>query len=140
MTVATREGVAALMPQLREELAQLVAIPTLSEWGFPEHTREPLRKAFDMLNVLFGGVGVQRIESLDLPGTAPILTGEISGPEGAPTVLLYGHYDVVPAGDEALWNSPPYEATERDGAIFGRSAADSKSNLLVHVGALRAWD
>jgi acetylornithine deacetylase/succinyl-diaminopimelate desuccinylase-like protein len=140
MPVPTRESVAALMPQLKDELAQLVAIPSLSEWGFPDHTREPLGTAFDVLTALFGGVGVQRIGSLDLPGTAPILTGEISGPEGAPTVLLYGHYDVVPAGDEALWESSPFEATERDGAIYGRGAADSKSNLLVHVGALRAWD
>jgi acetylornithine deacetylase/succinyl-diaminopimelate desuccinylase-like protein len=54
-------------------------------------------------------------------------------------VLLYGHYDVVPA-DEETWETPPFEATEKDAAIYGRGAADSKSNLLVHVGALRAWD
>src|SRR5262245_3219470 len=133
-------AVAGLMPQLKDELAQLIAIPSLSEWDFPEHTRAQLVAAHDALGALFGGAGVERIQSLELPGAAPILTGEISGPEGAPTVLLYGHYDVVPAGDETLWESPPFEATERDGAIYGRGAADSKSNILIHVGALRAWD
>jgi acetylornithine deacetylase/succinyl-diaminopimelate desuccinylase-like protein len=136
----TPDTVSSLMPQLRSDLARLVAIPSLSEWGFPEHTQGRLVETYDALIGLFRDAGVQRLQSLELPGTAPILTGEIPGPEGAPTVLLYGHYDVVPAGDEELWESPPFEATERDGAIYGRGAADSKSNLLVHVGALRAWD
>ncbi len=135
----TPDSVTSLMPQLKSELARLVAVPSLSEWGYPEHTRGPLVETYDSLIALFRDAGVQRLQGLELPGTAPILTGEIPGPEGAPTVLLYGHYDVVPAGDEALWESPPFEATERDGAIYGRGAADSKSNVLVHVGALRAW-
>ena len=139
MSAPARDDVAALMPQLKVELAHLVAIPSLSEWGFPEHTREPLVRAYGTLIGLMRSAGVQRIQGLELPGTAPILTGEIPGPADAPTVLLYGHYDVVPAGDETKWQSPPFEATERDGAIYGRGAADSKSNVLVHVGALRAW-
>ena len=128
------------MPPLKEELTRLVAIPSLSEWGFPEHTRPPLLECHQAVVELFRDVGVENFRSLELPGTAPIITGEIPAPEGAPTVLLYGHYDVVPAGDDALWESPPFEATERGGAIYGRGAADSKSNILVHVGALRAWD
>jgi acetylornithine deacetylase/succinyl-diaminopimelate desuccinylase-like protein len=135
--LAARVG--AGMPQLQEELGALVAIPGLSEWDFPGHTRAPLLETHEALIPLFRDAGVERISSLELPNTAPILTGEIPAPDGAPTVLLYGHYDVVPAGDEDLWESPPFEASERDGAIYGRGAADSKSNLLVHVGALRAW-
>jgi acetylornithine deacetylase/succinyl-diaminopimelate desuccinylase-like protein len=128
------------MPQLRSELGRLVAIPSLSEWGFPEHTRPALLEARDAIVELLGEAGVQKLASLELPGTAPVIIGEIPAPERAPTVLLYGHYDVVPAGDESLWTSPPFEASERDGAIFGRGAADSKANVLAHVGALRAWD
>ena len=132
--------VASLMPRLREDLAGLVAIPSISEWGFPEHTRPALLEAHQAVVELLRGVGVESFTSLELEGTAPVITGEIPGPEGAPTVLLYGHYDVVPAGDQELWTSPPFEATERDGAIYGRGAADSKANILVHVGALRAFD
>jgi len=131
--------VSALIPQLKEELARLVAIPSLSEWGFPEHTRPALLETHQTVVELLRDAGVESLASLELPGTAPVITGEIPGPPGSPTVLLYGHYDVVPAGDEALWESPPFEAIERDGAIYGRGAADSKSNILVHVGALRAW-
>jgi acetylornithine deacetylase/succinyl-diaminopimelate desuccinylase-like protein len=127
------------MPQLKSELAQLVAIPGVSEWGFPEHTRAPLLQTYDAVATLFREAGVENVTPLELPGTAPIVTGEIPPPDGAPTVLLYSHYDVVPAGDESGWDSPPFEATERDGAIFGRGTADTKSNILVHVGALRAW-
>jgi acetylornithine deacetylase/succinyl-diaminopimelate desuccinylase-like protein len=127
------------MPQLKEELARLVAIPSLSEWGFPEHTRPALLETHQAVVELLRDAGVESFTSLELPGTAPVITGEIPGPPDSPTVLLYGHYDVVPAGDEALWESPPFEASERDGAIYGRGAADSKSNILVHVGALRAW-
>jgi acetylornithine deacetylase/succinyl-diaminopimelate desuccinylase-like protein len=133
-------NVSSLLPQLKEDLARLVAIPSVSEWGFPEHTHPALLEAHEAIVELFRDAGVEDLDTLALPDTAPIITGKIPGPPGAPTVLLYGHYDVVPAGDESKWETPPFEATERDGAIYGRGTADSKSNLLVHVGALRAWD
>jgi acetylornithine deacetylase/succinyl-diaminopimelate desuccinylase-like protein len=82
---------------------------------------------------------VQRVETLSLPDTAPVITGEIQAPAGAPTVLLYAHYDVQPPGDETLWTTPPFEPAERDGAIYGRGVADDKSNVIVHIGALRAY-
>lgn len=139
-TTSTAERVRLLMPQLRADLARLVAIPSISAPGYPEETHAPLRGAYDEVASLFGDAGVTIGDPLELPGTAPVVMGEIPAPPGAPTVLLYSHYDVVPVGEEAKWESPPFEATERDGAIYGRGAADTKSNILMHVGALRAWD
>lgn len=131
--------VAGELPQLKDDLARLVAIPSISVLGYPEHTRPALLEAHEAVAELFRGAGVEQIGSLELPDAAPIVTGEIPAPPGAPTVLLYSHYDVVPVGEESKWQSPPFEATERDGAIYGRGAADTKSNILMHVGALRAW-
>ncbi len=139
MSIPNREAVAGLMPQLREELARLVAIPSVSALDFPAETRPALMDCYDALLPLFRDAGVQELGALELPNTAPVLTGEIPGPPGAPMVLLYGHYDVVGPGDESKWESPPFEATERDGAVYGRGSADSKSNILKHLGALRAW-
>jgi acetylornithine deacetylase/succinyl-diaminopimelate desuccinylase-like protein len=131
-----RDAVAALMPDLTAELARLVAIPSVS---VPGRIDEPLLAAFALTGELFAAAGVA-VERLDLPDTAPVVCGSIPAPPGAPTVLLYSHYDVVAAGDESLWDSPPFEPTERDGAVFGRGAADTKSNIMAHVGALRAWN
>ena len=127
------------MPQLTAELAELVAIPSVSESGFPETSRPALLRARDAVAALFEDAGCARVGSLELPDTAPTVTAEIPAPEGAPTVLLYSHYDVVPPGDLSQWHTPPFEPTERDGAIFGRGTADTKSNIMTHVGALRAW-
>jgi cysteinylglycine-S-conjugate dipeptidase len=113
--------VRGLMPQLTAELIDLVAIPSISEPGFAAASRPALLQARDAVAALFEEAGCE-VGSLELPDTAPMVTGEIPAPEGAPTVLLYSHYDVVPAGDLSLWHSPPFEPTERDGAIFGRGA------------------
>jgi acetylornithine deacetylase/succinyl-diaminopimelate desuccinylase-like protein len=136
MDVGKRSRVEELMPDLRRELDELVRVPSISGAGQPE---QPLLDAHDMVARLFAQAGVE-VDRLDLPDTAPIVIGEIPAPEGAPTVLLYSHYDVVGAGDEALWDSPPFEPTERNGAVFGRGTADTKSNIVAHVGALRAHD
>ncbi|CAM3467945.1 M20/M25/M40 family metallo-hydrolase [Stackebrandtia soli] len=127
-----------LMPQLTEDLIELTKIPSIA---FPNHPKEEVRRAHDHLVELLRGAGVTDIDSLDLPDTSPVIMGHIPAPPDAPTVLLYGHYDVQPSGDESLWESPPFEPTRIDGgAIRGRGVADCKSNLIAHIGALRAWD
>jgi acetylornithine deacetylase/succinyl-diaminopimelate desuccinylase-like protein len=135
-----RDTVHSMMPRLKADLARLVAIPSISAPGYPAETRGPLLEAYEGVVTLCRDAGVQVGEPLELPYTAPVVMGEIPGPAGAPTVLLYSHYDVVPVGDESKWHSPPFEATERDHAIYGRGSADTKSNILMHIGALRAWN
>ena len=94
-------------------------------------------EAHDFIVELLRDAGVEQIDRLDLPGTSPIIIATVPGPPESPTVLLYSHYDVQPAGDESLWHTPPFEPTEIDGAIYGRGVADDKSNLISHIGALR---
>lgn len=127
----------ALMDGLTADLERLTAIPSVAFPGFPA---EPVRQAHDLLVDLLRGAGVERIERLDLPDTAPVVVAEVPPPTpDAPTVLLYGHYDVQPPGDESLWLSPPFEPTPVAGGLRARGIADDKSNLIVHIGVLRAY-
>lgn len=69
----------------------------------------------------------------------PVVLGEWrKAPPGAPTILIYGHYDVQPPEPLDLWTSPPFEPTVRDGKLFARGSVDDKGQLWVHVMALAA--
>lgn len=134
---ATVDG---LMDTLRADLVRLAAIPSIAFPGFPA---APVHEAHDLVAELLREAGVPHVERLDLPDTAPVIYGEIPPPTPeAPTVLLYGHYDVQPPGDESLWKSPPFEPTPIDearGGLRARGIADDKSNVIAHLGMLRAY-
>ena len=83
--------------------------------------------------------GLEVEEHVTEDGSVTLL-GQRAGKEGAKTVLLYSHYDVVPAGDEAKWDSDPFTLTERDGRWYARGAADCKGNVVMHLAALRALE
>ncbi len=68
----------------------------------------------------------------------PVVVGEWRGAPGAPTVLVYGHYDVQPAEPLDLWTSPPFEPVIRDGRLFARGSVDDKGQLFLHIKALEA--
>ncbi|WP_327655122.1 M20/M25/M40 family metallo-hydrolase [Streptomyces sp. NBC_00483] len=132
-----RAAVDRLMDGLRSDLERLAAIPSVAFPGYPE---EPVREAHDLLVGLLRDAGVEHVETLDLPDTAPVIFGEIPPPTpDAPTVLLYSHYDVQPPGDESLWKSPPFEPTAIEGGLRARGIADDKSNVIAHLGMLRAF-
>ncbi|MFQ5742976.1 MAG: M20/M25/M40 family metallo-hydrolase [Acidobacteriota bacterium] len=69
---------------------------------------------------------------------APVVFAHCPGPVGTPTVLFYGHYDVQPPDPIDSWDSPPFTPTIRDGAVYGRGAADNKGQFLAHMIAVHA--
>lgn len=127
----------SLMDGLTADLARLAAIPSIA---FPGYPRSEVERAHDLLVELLRDAGVGHVERLDLPDTAPVVFAEVPPPApDAPTVLLYGHYDVQPPGDESLWLSPPFEPTPVEGGLRARGIADDKANVMAHIGVLRAY-
>ena len=131
-----RGRVAALMPTAREELATLVAFRSIADER--QAPPEECEGAANWVADAFRAAGIGHVELIETSDGSKSVVGYQRGPEGAPTVLLYSHYDVQPAGDESLWETPPFELTERDGRWYGRGAADCKGNVVMHLLALRA--
>jgi cysteinylglycine-S-conjugate dipeptidase len=132
-----RSKIQSLMPVVQADLERLVSIPSVSLPGFPA---EPLHQTAAAVVDLLKQVGCENAHQVDVPDGYPMIFGEIPGPEGAPTVLLYAHYDVQPPGPDDTWKSPPFSPAVRDGRLYGRGAADDKSGVVTHAGALRAFD
>ncbi|HWD46020.1 MAG TPA: M20/M25/M40 family metallo-hydrolase [Actinomycetota bacterium] len=133
-----RSRAAALLPDLLADLERLVGIPSVA---FPGYPPEPVHQMADEALRLFREAGFASAELQEVPAGYPPVYGEIPGPDGAPTVMLYAHYDVQPAPPEQGWTSDPWTATRKDdGRIYGRGAADDKGGLAIHLGTLRLFD
>jgi acetylornithine deacetylase/succinyl-diaminopimelate desuccinylase-like protein len=112
------------------ELAELLAIPSIS--SEPAHARD-LRRAAEWIAARLEFAGGRVVET----GGHPVVLAEWLGAPGAPTILVYGHYDVQPPGDLAAWTTPPFEPSIRDGRIYARGATDDKCPVYVALETAR---
>ncbi|MGW0670255.1 M20/M25/M40 family metallo-hydrolase [Streptomyces sp. NPDC002746] len=130
------ETIASLMPRAKAELTELVAFQSVADPAV--YPRSECDAAAEWVAGALRDEDFQDVALLDTPDGSKAVYGFLPGPAGAPTVLLYAHYDVQPPLDESAWLSPPFELTERDGRWFGRGSADCKGGFVMHLLALRA--
>jgi len=134
------ERIRKLMPQAHTDLAALVACQSVADpRQFPA---SECLKAAQLVIDMFTEAGLRDTRLEPTPDGHPSVFGHIPAPHGAPTILLYCHYDVQPPLDPSgtAWQSPVFQLTERNGRWYGRGAADCKGNIVTHLTALRALD
>jgi acetylornithine deacetylase/succinyl-diaminopimelate desuccinylase-like protein len=117
-----------------DELKNYLAIPSIS--ALPQHQAD-VRRCAEWTADEMRRIGMQNVRLIETPGN-PVVYGDWLAAEGAPTILFYGHYDVQPVDPLNLWESPPFEATVRDGEIYARGAADDKGQVFMHFKAIEA--
>jgi acetylornithine deacetylase/succinyl-diaminopimelate desuccinylase-like protein len=118
-----------------EELKGYLAIPSVS--ALPQHAAD-IRACAEWTAAELTRVGMQNVTLIETPGNPVVYADWLNAP-GAPTLLFYGHYDVQPVDPVDLWESPPFEATIRDGEIYARGSADDKGQIFMHFKAIEAW-
>jgi len=120
--------------QALETLKQLLRIPSVSA---DSQFRKDVLAAAEFVRAQLEDAGLET-EIYPTDGY-PVVYGSWTKLENAPTVLIYGHYDVQPADPYDLWETPPFEPDVRDGHIYARGATDDKGQMLTHVNSVQAW-
>jgi acetylornithine deacetylase/succinyl-diaminopimelate desuccinylase-like protein len=122
--------------EFKEILVDLARIPSVSAQGFPP---EEVRRSANAFADLLRRSGIRNVQVLEIPGVHPYVYGDWLDRPGKPTLVLYGHHDVVPPGRPEQWRSAAFEPVERQGRLYGRGTADDKGGILVHVAAVAAY-
>ncbi len=130
-----KAAVAADMPRLTELLATLIRMESVSADGYDP---AGVRSAGEAIVSILDEAGFENAQLLESSAGHPAVFAEIPAPDGAPTVLLYAHYDVQPTGPIDEWETGPFDPVARDGRLFGRGSADDKAGIAMHLGAIAA--
>jgi acetylornithine deacetylase/succinyl-diaminopimelate desuccinylase-like protein len=117
------------------ELKEFIAIPSISTSA--GHNKD-IRRCAEWIAAHLKNIGMKGVRIHPTKGH-PIVYAEWLGAPGAPTVLLYGHYDVQPVDPVDLWTTPPFEATIRGENIYARGTADDKGQVLIHFKSVEAF-
>lgn len=139
-TEALRKQISQAMPEIIDELTELVAIPSVA---FAGHDLAQVRRSAEHVASLFEQLGGQ-VEILSAPTDSgekgqDAVVAHFEGPAGAPRVLLYAHHDVQPAAGQGGWDqADPFKAERRGDRLYGRGTADDGAGVITHVESLRA--
>lgn len=137
--LAASEHVAKNFGELKETLISLARIPGIAWEAFDEKELERSAEAVAKLfseTQLFDFVEIRRASLNGKPG-APAVVAKRVAKNGKPQILLYAHHDVQPPGDETVWQTNPFEPTEKNGRLYGRGAADDKAGIVTHLAAVK---
>src|SRR5580658_626354 len=121
-------------PRFLEELKDLLRIPSIST--LPENNEATHRAAEAVVDHLWAA-GLPHVELIETE-RHPLVYAEWLHSPGKPTVLCYGHFDVQPPDPLELWETPPFEPSERNGNLYARGSADDKGQMFSHIKAIEA--
>ena len=117
------------------ELTELIAIPSIST--NPENKKD-IQRCAEWMSKHLTSIGMEHAEIFPTAGHPVVYADWLHAP-GAPTVLIYGHYDVQPVDPIDLWTSPPFKATIRNGNLYARGSADDKGQVFIHLKSIEAF-
>jgi len=131
------EAVDAVLPSVLDDLATLVAIPSVS--ASPAHDAD-VRRSAEWIAGKLTQLGCPDV-AIVAEGGQPAVIAHFAGPAGTPTVCLYAHHDVQPSGDPAKWSTgDPFVVRQQGDRLFARGVGDDKAGVMVHLAALRAFE
>jgi acetylornithine deacetylase/succinyl-diaminopimelate desuccinylase-like protein len=122
----------------KERLDDYVEFLRIPSVGASSEHREDMRRAANFVAERLRAMGVENVDVADTGGH-PVVYGDWLHAEGAPTAIVYGHYDVQPEDPLDLWIKPPFDPRVENGRIYARGAADDKGQVHLHLWAARAW-